>query len=114
MPDNKEEYVLLKAFDEFAKRMEDEDHRQNKRLEGIEEHLKETNKIAVSVEKLAINMEYMLKEQQNQSEQMKDQSERLKAIEDRDGEKWRSVKMYVITSVIGLVLGYLACVFGLK
>jgi len=51
------------------------------------------------VQKLAINMEHMLV---NQTEQ----SKRLEELENRDGEKWRSISMYVLTVVVGAVLGF--------
>ena len=51
------------------------------------------------MQKLAINMEHMLV---NQTEQ----SKRLEELENRDGEKWRSISMYVLTVVVGAVLGF--------
>ena len=31
---------------------------------------------------------------------------RLEELENRDGEKWRSISMYVLTVVVGAVLGF--------
>ena len=105
MPDK--DYVTTDLFKISIAKLEAEDDRQNERLDKMENHMESIDKIAVSVEKLAINMEHMFKEQQSQSE-------RLKVIEDRDGNKWRNVSSYVITTIIGLVLGYLASKLGLK
>ena len=105
MPDN--DYVTTALFNVSIEKLEAEDNRQNKRLEKIENHMEGIDKIAVSVEKLATNMEYMYKEQQ-------EQSSRLKVIEDRDGDKWRNAVSYIITTIIGLILGYFASKFGLK
>ena len=105
MPDN--DYVTTALFMVSVEKLEAEDNRQNERLEKLESHMEGIDKIAVSVEKLAINMEHMLAEQ-------KSQSERLKVIEDRDGDKWRTVGMYIGTSIVGLIIGYLASKFGLK
>lgn len=85
---------------EFAKRMEDEHTRQNKRITELEKVVGENNKLLVSVEKLALSMETMQKEQE-------DQGNRLEKLEDRDGEKWRKLIGYVISGVVGIVIGFL-------
>lgn len=101
-----EEYIGRKEHEEFVKRMEDEHHRLSKRITETSEEIKEIGKIANAVNKLASNMEMMLKEQQ-------EQGERLSALESRDGEKWRKVVEYVITVVVGGVLGYIIKSIGL-
>lgn len=100
------EFLLKSVHDEFAKRIEDENHRQNKRIEVIEDHVCEITRIAANVEKLAINMEHMVGE-------LKDQGIRLKVLEDRDGEMWRKVVSHITTSIISVILGYIACKLGL-
>lgn len=104
MSDN---YLPIAVHDEFVKRIEAETHRQNKRIEVIEDHVAEITKLATSVEKLAISMDHMVQEQ-------KEQGERLKVLENRDGDKWRTIGMYIGTSIIGLIIGYLASKFGLN
>ena len=74
-----DEYLRRHEHEEFAKGVDREQVRQNKRI--------------------AINMEHMLV---NQTEQ----SKRLEELENRDGEKWRSISMYVLTAVVGAVLGF--------
>ena len=56
--------------------------------------------LATSVEKLATNMEGMVKEQERQGK-------RLEALEGRDGEMWRKIVGYIITAVIGIILGFI-------
>ena len=91
--------------EEFVKRIEDENHRQNKSIEVIEDHVCEITKIATNVEKLAINMEHMVGE-------LKDQGVRIKTLEDRDGEMWRKVVADFLTSIISATIGYFASKFG--
>ena len=55
--------------------------------------------MVANIERLAVNMENMLKVQEQQGE-------RLEALESRDGEKWRSAAGYVITVVLGIVIGF--------
>ena len=86
--------------EEFAKRIEEENHRQNRRLEILEKNMQQLAALTSSVEKLAYSIEGMVKEQENQGH-------RLEKLESKDGEKWRSVSSYVITVSIGHVLGYI-------
>ena len=86
--------------EEFAKRIEEENHRQNRRIEILEKNMQQLAALTSSVEKLAHSIEGMVKEQESQGN-------RLEKLESKDGEKWRSVSSYVITVIIGLVLGYI-------
>lgn len=100
------EYVRREEHTEFAKRIEDEHHRQNERIELLEEAVKQNTALTLSVEKLANNMENMANEQIKQGE-------RLEALEGRDGEMWRTVVKYVLTAALGLVIGLVATQIGL-
>lgn len=101
------EYVGREEHAEFAKRIDDEQHRQNKRIDSLEQTVKEISSLATSVEKLANNMANMVKEQEKQGE-------RLEALEGKDGEMWRTVVKYVLTTAIGIVVGIVAMQIGLK
>lgn len=100
------EYVGREEHAEFAKRIDDEQHRQNRRIELLEEFVKQNTALTVSVEKLANNMKSMANEQAKQGE-------RLEALEGRDGEMWRTVVKYVLTAALGLVIGLVATQIGL-
>ena len=101
------EYVGREEHAEFAKRIDDEQHRQNKRIDSLEQTVKEISSLATSVEKLANNMANMVKEQGKQGE-------RLEALEGKDGEMWRTVVKYALTTALGLVIGIVAMQIGLK
>ncbi len=105
--------VTRAEHEEFARRMEaenqrleDENNRQNRRLDLLEENVHEMSSLATSVEKLATNMEGMLKEQEKQGK-------RLETLESRDGEMWRKVTSYVLTCVVGAVLALVFTHIGL-
>ena len=100
------EYVGREEHTEFAKRIEDEQHRQNRRIELLEEAVKQNAALTVSVERLANSMKNMANEQIKQGE-------RLEALEGRDGEMWRTVVKYVLTAALGLVIGLVATQIGL-
>ena len=69
-------------------------------IEILEKNMQQLAALTSSVEKLAYSIEGMVKEQESQGN-------RLEKLESKDGEKWRSVSSYVITVIIGLVLGYI-------
>lgn len=82
------------------KRLEDENTRQNRRLDILEGTVKQISDISTSVEKLALNMENMLKEQISQGKRLTD-------LESRDGKMWRKAVSYALTAVIGIAIGFL-------
>ena len=86
--------------------MEDEHRRINHRLKDLEETVREVGKLTASVEKLAQSVQQMAKSQGRQEE-------RLEELEGRDGEMWRKVTGYVITAVIGIVVGYIFTQIGM-
>lgn len=87
-------------------RLEEEDKRQNHRIDSLEEDIKHTGALAASVERLAANMESMVKEQEKQGK-------RLETLEKRDGEKWRKVVETVITVVVSGVVGFILAHIGM-
>ena len=96
-----ENNVILRAeHEEFRKRIEAEDNRQNRRLEIIEKNVQQIQELVTSVEKMAISLQSMVKEQEQQGQ-------RLEALENRDGEMWRKVTGHIVTVIIGIVIGYI-------
>ena len=94
--------ITRAEHEEFCKRVEAEDHRQNERLEVLEEQTRQFTDLVLSVRELAQSVKQLAEIQKAQGE-----------LENRDGEMWRRVSGYVITSVIGLVIGYLFHKLGL-
>ena len=99
--------------EEFRRSMElanenlaSENRRQNKRLDILEENAKQNTAMVANVERLAVNMENMLKVQETQGK-------RLETLESRDGEKWRQAAGYVLTVVLGIVIGFVFKQFGM-
>lgn len=92
--------------EEFVRRMEDERKRTNHRLEDLEDGLRQIQDLTASVERLALSVESMAKSQGKQEE-------RLETLEGRDGEMWRKVTGYVVTAVIGIVVGYIFTQIGM-
>lgn len=108
-----DEYIKRAEHEEFCKRIEEEEHRQNKRLEGVEKKVTEINDLVISVKELAINMKHMMEVQQSQADEQKKQGDRLQELENRDGEKWRKAVGHLVTTVIGIVVGYVFMRIGM-
>ena len=101
-----DEYIRRQEHDEFARRMEDEHKRTSHRLSELEETVHQIGALPASVEKLALSVESMAKSQTKQEE-------RLEELEGRDGQMWRKVSGYVVTAVIGIVIGYIFTQIGM-
>ena len=87
-------------------RLEEENDRQNHRLAVLEKSVQQISNLAASTEKLATNMENMLKVQEQQGK-------RLETLEGRDGEMWRKVTGYIVTAIIGIVIGFIFTQVGM-
>lgn len=98
--------ITRAEHEEFRKRIEEENKRQNCRINKLEDTFEKINSLATSTEKLATSMEAMLKEQE-------EQGGRLKILEERDGEKWRKVVGYIVTAVVGIMVGFIFTQIGI-
>ncbi len=98
--------ITRAEHNEFCKRIEEENKRQDKRIELLEKSVERTGTLTTSVEKLATNMESMLKEQEKQGK-------RLETLEGRDGEMWRKVLSYTITAIISIIVGFVFAQIGM-
>lgn len=92
--------------EEFKRRLEEHNSRQDKRLELLERDVEILKEIGASIKVLAQNMENMYNE-------LVKQGERLENLESRDGEMWRKVTGYVITTFVGGIIGYILKQIGM-
>ncbi len=98
--------ITRAEHEEFKRRLEEENNRQNKRITTLEETVRQLNNLTISVEKLAISVESMAREQRSQGI-------KLETLESRDGEKWRTVSSYVLTAIVGAVAAFILSKIGL-
>lgn len=101
-----EEYITRPEHEEYAKRMNDEHGRQNKRISLLEEKTEENNKLLLAIERLTSSIK-------NMQEELKNQGDRLNILESRDGEMWRKVMSHVITTAIGILVGLIFTKIGM-
>ena len=98
--------ITRAEHEEFRRRLEEENRRQDKRIELLEENTKRIETLNGAIGKLAANMEGMLKEQLRQGQ-------RLELLESRDGELWRKVVSYAVTAFVGIAIGFVAKQLGM-
>ena len=93
-----EDYIIRPEHEEFCRRIEAEEKRQNKRLDLLEENVQKIADLTVSVEKMVCSMETMVKE-------LEDQGKRLKALEEVPGKNWSALR----AGIIGAVAAAIGC-----
>lgn len=98
--------ITRAEHEEFRRRLEEENKRQDKRIELLEENVRELGQLTNSVGKLATSVESMVKEQEKQGK-------RLETLEGRDGEMWRKVVGYIATAIAGIIIGFVFNQFGM-
>ena len=93
-----EDFITKREHEEFARRIDAENERQNKRIGLLEENVRQINNLTVSVREMAVNMGNMLEEQ-------KKQGERLGKLEREPAETNKQIRQTVITSIVGTFVG---------
>ena len=92
--------------EEFVRRMDEANERQSKRISILEEEVRQISDLTISINRMSISIE-------NMTVQLVEQGKRLQALENRDGEMWRKVTGYMITAVIGIVIGFIFTQVGM-
>lgn len=98
---SEEQYLLKSVHEEFARRIDEENDRQNARISALERGLIEINKITVQIERLTANIETMTGE-------IKKQGVRLDTIEERPAKRWDGLVTAIITGVVGILIGLIS------
>ena len=80
---------------------------QNRRLDALEENVKQIQALTISVEKMAVSIEQMTKE-------LTKQGQRLEAIEAEPGEKWKQAVWIVISVIITATVTLFLSRIGIK
>ena len=101
-----DEFVRADVFDERLRRVDDENNRQNQRLELLEKNSASLNDLVVSVKELAMSVKQM-------QEELKRQGQRLEAIEKEPAEKWKKFTWLIVTAVAGGIIGFLLSKLGM-
>jgi len=101
-----EEFVSVEVHNEFAKRIEAEDERQNRRIAKLEDAVGQMTELTASVRELATNMANMAKEQSKIGE-------RLEVIENKPAQNWDKLIWALAGALIAGVIGYVMASIGI-
>lgn len=101
-----DEFVTLNVHNEFAKRIDAENERQNRRLAKLEDAVGQMTDLTVSVKELAANMGNMAKEQARFGD-------RLEAIESKPAQNWDKLVWLIAGALVAGIIGYLLASFGI-
>jgi hypothetical protein len=93
-----EEFLTVELHNEFAKRIEETDKRQDNRITELEQNFKVVQELVVSTRELAVSMETMAKE-------LEKQGNCLRELEFKPVKRWELIVTSVITGIIGALLG---------
>ena len=94
-----DDYVTKAVHEEFSKRIEEENTRQNHRIANLELAMNQLSELISSVKVLAVNVE-------NIAEQIKTQGERLKEIENVPKKRYESIVACIVTGLVSAALAY--------
>lgn len=93
-----DKYLLRVEHNEFAKRMEDEHHRQNRRIAEMEEHFEQIHALTLSIEKMAMNIESLDKS-------IKRQWEHIEKLEEAPVNNWNKLKDGILGAIAAAIGG---------
>jgi len=92
-----DDFVTKAVHDEFAKRIDEENDRQNHRISILETGQAQINELVSSVKVLAVNMDTMSKE-------LAKQGDRLAEIEGKPAKRWETIIACILTGIVGFLL----------
>lgn len=98
-------FITKEVHDEFSRRIDDENSRQNRRIAALEENAKEIHKLTVSMERMSVNMENMLVAIERQGNLIEKQNSRIDGIEREPADTYKSIKMLIITTIVSAIVG---------
>ena len=88
------EFLSVEVHEEFARRIEAEEQRQNHRLSELEGTIKQLNELTVAVKELATSMSAM-------QATLEKQGQRLEAIEKEPADNWKKAVWIIVAALIG-------------
>lgn len=95
-----EEFVTQGVFDAELKRVDDENNRQNHRIEKLEGIMESIKNLTVSIERLTTQIQQMQTE-------IKRQGEHLEELEKEPANNWHAAVKTVVTILLTAAVTYL-------
>jgi len=100
------DYVTRYEYDERQKRIDDENNRQNKRLDKLETITDQIADMAASIKAMVVTMQAMQKEQE-------EQGKRLADIEKKPADNWNQLVYSLIAMIATAAITYIITKGGL-
>lgn len=100
------EFVTRYELDERIKRIDDENVRQNRRIDKLETMAEQLSKVASSIEAMVVSMQGMQKE-------LEKQGKRLEDIEKKPAENWDKLVYSIVALVATAAVTWLVAKGGL-
>lgn len=94
-----EHFIEKSTFEEFKQRIEDEDHRQNRRIEELE-------KLAEEIHTLAKTSAVMCEKLINMNDKLDTVNKDVESLKSKDGETWRNVVWTIIAVILGIIVRF--------
>lgn len=94
-----EHFIEKSMFEEFKQRIEDEDHRQNRRIEELE-------KLAEEIHTLAKTSAVMCEKLINMNDKLDTVNKDVESLKSKDGETWRKVVWTIIAVILGIIVRF--------
>lgn len=101
-----DEYITRFEFDERQKRIDDENNRQNHRIDKLEAITDQIADMAASIKAMVVTMQAMQKEQE-------EQGKRLTDIEKKPADNWNNLVYSLIAMVATAAVTYILTKGGL-
>ena len=101
-----DEFVSRVEYDERMKRIEDEDNRQNHRIDKLETITDQIADMAASIKAMVVTMQGMQKEQE-------EQGKRLSEIEKKPADNWDKLVYSIIAMIATAAVTYIITKGGL-
>lgn len=107
------DFLTRREHEEFEKRLAterqrsaDEDARQNKRIDKLEETVGKIEGLTIAIEKMAVSINTMTTE-------LKTQGERLEQIESKPAKRWDTLVSDIIKLIVAAAVGFILAKIGL-
>ena len=99
-------FLPMAVHEEYARRMDDEHKRQNKRITDLENKVEDIGELTTSVASLAKSVEQMAKAQEKQGK-------RLEVLEQKPAKRWDSFVDKVVWALAAAAIAFILAQIGL-
>ena len=103
---DEKDYITRLEFEERGKRIDDENNRQNHRIDRLEKMSDQLTEMAASIKAMVVTMQSMQKEQERQGKRLAD-------IEKKPADNWDKLVYSIIAMVATAAVTYILTKGGL-